>query len=78
MQLRSVRAILMSRDDMSPEEVDSAFEDFADEVRMMADDEGVDPAFCDIEGMFSAYFDLEPDYLFDPELQRLLIRKGLL
>ena len=65
--MQSVRSILTARDDMAPADIDALFADFAAEA---ADCE-TPP---DLEELIAEFFDLEPDYLFDLEIQQLLSR----
>ena len=68
--MQSVRYILTSRDAMDPSDIDALFADFVAEV-----------ADCqtpsDIEELIEEFFGLEPDYLFDPEIQHMLSNEVL-
>ncbi len=63
--MQSVRSILATRDDMAPADIDALFEDFAAEAADC-------PTPSDMEELIAEFFGLEPDYLFDPEIQQAL------
>jgi hypothetical protein len=60
--METVREIIKRRDSATDQDVDDLFEGFADEVRM-----GEDP-----EDAIAEWFGLEPDYLWDEEVQRAI------
>ena len=54
----SIRSIMKRRDGMEDSDIDELIEQFREDV-----EGGMDP-----EELMVEYFGLEPDYLFDPEL----------
>ena len=61
-QIKSVRDTILDRDHLQQNEIDDLFDEFEDEI-----DDG-----ADAEEALLEVFGLEPDYLFDSEIQSIL------